>query len=77
MGLICELGLRQELRQCKAITIIIHEGHQMQPISKEEMTVLETIREKKFQTITIKVVDGKIELIRREETIKPNCMANK
>ncbi len=40
-------------------------------ISNEEKSVLEAIRSRKFQNITIQVNDGKIVLIRREETIIP------
>ncbi|MBI5554802.1 MAG: hypothetical protein HY920_02970 [Elusimicrobia bacterium] len=43
----------------------------MESITEEERAVLELIRSKKFQNITIQVNDGKIVLIRREETIKP------
>jgi hypothetical protein len=49
----------------------------MESITKEERMIIETVREKKFQNITIQVTDGKIVLIRREETIKPGLEKRK
>lgn len=49
----------------------------MDTLSNEELMVLKTIRERKFQNITIQLNDGKIVLIRREETIKPEANAKK
>ncbi len=46
-------------------------------ISNDEKSVLEAIRSRKFQNITIQVNDGKIVLIRREETLKPKQNENK
>ena len=47
----------------------------MDTLSNEELMVLKTIREKKFQNITIQINDGKIVLVRREETLKPQANA--
>ena len=44
----------------------------MQSISKDEQKIIDLIREKDFQNITIQVTDGRIILIRQELTIKPN-----
>jgi len=38
-------------------------------VTSSEKKVLELIREKKYQTITIKIKDGKIVNIKREESI--------
>jgi hypothetical protein len=38
-------------------------------VTSEEKKVLELIREKKHQTITIRIKDGKIVNIKREESI--------
>jgi len=43
----------------------------METISRDERKVLELMRSRKFQNITIQINDGKIVVIRREETIKP------
>ena len=40
-------------------------------VSNDEKSVLEAIRLRKFQNLTIQINDGKVVLIRREETIKP------
>ena len=40
-------------------------------VSNDEKSVLEALRSRKFQNLTIQINDGKIVLIRREETIKP------
>ncbi len=40
-------------------------------VSNDEKSVLDAIRSRKFQNINIQINDGKIVLIRREETLKP------
>ena len=40
-------------------------------ITKDEQMVLDLIRSRDFQNILIQVNDGKIVLVRREETFKP------
>lgn len=43
----------------------------MKAITEDERLVLKEIRARKFQTLNIQINDGKVVLIRREETIKP------
>ena len=45
--------------------------NQARKISQDEQMVLDAIRALKFQNLKIQINDGKIVLIRREETIKP------
>ena len=47
----------------------------MESLTKDERKVLETIRARRFQNITIHINDGRIVLIKREETIKPEADA--
>lgn len=49
----------------------------MQSISKEEQNIIALVREKDFQKIIIQVTNGRIDYIRREETIKPQANAKK
>ena len=41
------------------------------PITKGEQIVLDLIRSKDFQNITINVNDGEVVLVRQEQTFKP------
>ncbi len=43
-------------------------------ISNDEKMVVEAIRSRKFQNLTIQINNGKIVLVRREETLKPDLM---
>ena len=45
-------------------------------ISEDERLVLKEIRARKFQNINIQINNGKVILIRREETIKPKPNRN-
>ncbi len=40
-------------------------------LTEDQILVLSTMEEKKFQNLLIQINDGKVVLIRREETIKP------